>query len=357
MSKIKRRETEIFSLSFMDVVTCGFGAILLIFILTAGRRVDFSEKDLKDLQVKVKELEKAIVQEESALRRLGHPTSVPSIDLQAVMAENASDREKAVFQQASLQDLTKQTLQMQQTLEQVRTEVQKLPTEEDQPVPIPEVDRRQYLTGVKLDGDGAEYILFVVRASGSMLGESLDEAIARLGDPDFKKREAPKWQRVIKAVDWMVATLGPKTKFNVLLFNDEAKLLLPDQRDGWVERANKSEVREALDRLRLVVPQGSANMERAFTTVRYLPHLPDVIVLLTDGLPTTSDSAPNNGDADDNDRIRFFRHAQRQLPPRIPVSTILFPMTGDPGAPALFWELAGSTRGALVSPSASWPDT
>lgn len=354
---IKRRETEIFSLSFMDCICCGFGAILLIFILTAGLKVDFSEQDLRDLQKRVKELEKAIVQEESELKRLGHPTSVPSINLQAVIAENASDREKAVFQQASLQDLTKQTLEMQQTLEQVRTEIQMLPTEEDQPVPIPEVDRRQYLTGVKLDGDGAEYILFVVRASGSMLGESLDEAIARLGDPDFKKREAPKWQRVIKAMDWMVATLGPKTKFNVLLFNDEAKLLLPDQRDGWVERANKSEVREALDRLRLVVPQGSANMERAFTAVRYLPHLPDVIVLLTDGLPTTSDSAPNNGDADDNDRIRFFRHAQRQLPPRIPVSTILFPMTGDPGAPALFWELAGSTRGALVSPSASWPDT
>jgi hypothetical protein len=42
----------------------------------------------------------------------------------------------------------------------------------------------------------------------------------------------------------------------------------------------------------------------------------------------------------------------------VPVSTILFPLlTGDPGAPGLFWELANATKGALVSPSKSWPDT
>ena len=64
------------------------------------------------------------------------------------------------------------------------------------------------------------------------------------------------------------------------------------------------------------------------------------------------------GDVDEGHRIRFFEIATKQLPPRIPVSTILFPMlTGDPGAPGLYWELANATRGALVSPSKSWPDT
>ena len=55
--------------------------------------------------------------------------------------------------------------------------------------------------------------------------------------------------------------------------------------------------------------------------------------------------------------MQYLRHAVRQLPPRIPISTILFPLDGDPGTAALFWELATDTRGALVSPSASWPDT
>ena len=60
---------------------------------------------------------------------------------------------------------------------------------------------------------------------------------------------------------------------------------------------------------------------------------------------------------DDDTRVRFFHAARKQLPARIPVSTILFPLNGDPAAPALYWELANATRGALVSPSKSWPDT
>ena len=32
--KLKRRETEIFSLSFMDCICCGFGAIILLLVLT-----------------------------------------------------------------------------------------------------------------------------------------------------------------------------------------------------------------------------------------------------------------------------------------------------------------------------------
>ena len=32
--KLNRRETEVFSLSFMDCICCGFGAIILLLVLT-----------------------------------------------------------------------------------------------------------------------------------------------------------------------------------------------------------------------------------------------------------------------------------------------------------------------------------
>ncbi|HYC69987.1 MAG TPA: hypothetical protein VEB66_02195 [Opitutaceae bacterium] len=357
MIRKRRRETEIFSMSFMDCICCGFGAVLLIFILTTGRRVDFSQQDLKDLQERVRKLDIAVTQERSELDRLARATTVTEVDLKSLIEQNSSDKEKARVQQEQLKAMLQQSQQLHQTLAQLQTDIQKLPTEEEQPVPIPEVDRRQYLSGVKLDGEGAEYVLFIVRASGSMLGETLEDAVSRLEDPDFKKREAPKWQRVVKAIEWMIASLGPETKFHVLLFADETVPLLPSRGDDWIARKDKQAVREALEKLHQVVPQGSANLERAFTAVRYLPRLPDSIVLLTDGLPTTSDSQPNNGETDDDTRIRYFRYAQRQLPARIPVSTILFPMSGDPGTAALYWELASSTRGALVSPAKTWPDT
>lgn len=357
MLRKKRREAEIFSLSFMDCICCGFGAVLLIFILTTGRRVDFSQQDLKDLQERVRRLDIAVTKERSELERLARETTVSEVDLKSLLEQNAADKDKAKVQQEELKAMLQQTQQLRATLAQLQTDLEKLPTEEEQPVPIPEVDRRQYLSGFQLDGDGAEYVLFIVRASGSMLGETLEDAVSRLDDPDYQKREAPKWQRVIKSMEWLIASLGPETKFHVLLFNEETIPLLPSRGEDWIARSDRQAVREALEKLRQVVPQGSANLERAFTTVRYLPRLPDTIVLLTDGLPTTSDSQPNMGETDDDTRIRYFRYAQRQLPPRIPVSTILFPMSGDPGTAALYWELASSTRGALVSPSKSWPDT
>lgn len=357
MIRNKRRETEIFSLSFMDCICCGFGAVLLIFILTTGRRVDFSQEDLKDLQQRVRDLDVAVTKERSELDRLARATTVTEVDLKSLIEQNSADKDKARVQQDQLKSMLQQSRELRATLAQLQTDIQKLPTEEEQPVAIPEIDRRQYLSGFQLDGEGAEYVLFIVRASGSMLGETLEDAVSRLGDPDFRKREAPKWQRVIKSMEWLIASLGPDTKFHVLLFADETVPLLPGRGEEWIARKDKQAVREALDRLRQVVPQGSANLERAFTTVRYLPRLPDTIILLTDGLPTTSDSQPNNGETDDDTRIRYFRYAQRQLPARIPVSTILYPMSGDPGTAALYWELATSTRGALVSPSKTWPDT
>ncbi len=46
----KRREFEVFTLSFLDCICCGFGAIILLLVLTdVGRPVviERSEKDLK----------------------------------------------------------------------------------------------------------------------------------------------------------------------------------------------------------------------------------------------------------------------------------------------------------------------
>lgn len=341
-------------MSFMDCICCGFGAVLLIFILTTGRKVDFSQQNLEDLRSRVNQLAKQISVEESELKRMAVASPLTEAELASLLDRNSADKQKTKLVEDQSQLLLQQMSSLQDQLARLIEDKKQLPKEEEQPVPIPNEARHQYLTGVKLEGD---YVLFLVRVSGSMLGESLDDAIARLGDPDFKKREAPKWQRAIKSIHWMVATLAPETHFQILLFNEETIPLLPSRSEEWISRNDRQGVQEALVRLNQIVPQGSANLERAFSTVRYMTHLPDSIVLLTDGLPTTSDSAPNPGNADDEARIRYFRYAQRQLPPRIPVSTILFPMTGDPAAPALYWEMAGATKGALVSPASNWPDT
>lgn len=353
MLKAKRRETEIFSMSFMDCICCGFGAVLLLFILTTGQKADHSEETVEELKLRVAEMEREITREQEELAKMVRPATLTSEQLSALRQENRENRRKAEEREDELKQLLRQLAALKDEEAKLLADLKAVPEEEQQPVPIPDVDRRQYLTGVQMEGS---HILFIVRASGSMLGETIDEAVMRLEDPDFKKREAPKWQRVVRSLHWLVASLGQDANFQILLFNDEIVPLMPDRGEGWISRGDRTGVQQALAKLRQFVPKGSANLERAFNHVRYMPTLPDAIVLLTDGLPTASDSSGSNNSTDDETRMLFLRQAVRQLPPRIPVSTILFPTSGDPGAPALYWELAGFTNGALVSPSVDWPD-
>lgn len=357
MSKLaaKRREAEVFSISFLDCICCGFGAVLLVFLLTVASKSSVDKAVVDEVRERVQQAERDQKLTQQELDRLAQLLAAAQLELQDINSRNEQDQSKLSERKRELLLMLQQTSAMKEALDRLLAQKKELPTEEVSPVPIPEVDRRQYLTGVKLHG---EFIVFLLRTSGSMLGDTIDEATSFLDLPDEKKREAPKWKRTVHALQWLIASLDPETHFQVLLFADETKPLLPNRGDEWFTLKNREAISEMLKQLDEIVPQGSANLEKAFTTVRFLPSLPDSIVLLTDGLPTSSDSIPMEGPVGEEQRIRFFEIATKQLPPRIPVSTVLFPLlTGDPAAPGLYWELANATRGALVSPSKSWPDT
>lgn len=351
----KRRETEVFSLSFLDCICCGFGAVLLVFLLTVSQKQLVDKSVVDDVQRRVEKTKTEVNLSTEDLARLGRSVAALRLELEDLQKRSQAEQLKLSERKREMMLMLQQSGNLKDAIDQLLGEKKNIPTEDVAPVPIPEVDRRQYLTGVKLNG---EFVVFLVRVSGSMLGETIDDAVTRLAESDEKKRAAPKWQRVVQSLEWLIATLDPETKFQILLFNDETASILPNQEDKWFSLQDKPTLAQIIKKLHEIVPQGGANLERAFTKIRFLPRLPDSIVLLTDGLPTKSDSLPVEGDVDEGYRIRFFEIATKQLPPRIPVSTILFPLlSGDPGAPGLYWELANATRGALVSPSKSWPDT
>ena len=352
----KRRELEVFSLSFLDCICCGFGAVLLIFLLTIAKKTDVDKADVDAARDKLRRVESQMTLNQQELDRLARILAAAQLELQSINSKNTEDQVKMSDRRRELLLMLQQTGALKDALHALLGEKKALPTEETAPpIPIPNVDRRQYLTGVKLQG---EFVVFLVRASGSMLDDTIDAAAARLDDSDEKKREAPKWRRTVAALEWMLASLDPQTHFQILFFNEETTPIIPTRGEEWFSTKDRKTMTDVVTRLNSVVPKGGANLERAFTAIRFLPRLPDSIVLLTDGLPTRSDSLPMEGDIDEGHRIRFFEIATKQLPPRIPVSTILVPtLVGDPGAPGLYWELANATRGALVSPSKSWPDT
>ena len=71
---IKRRQIEVFSLSFLDCLCCGFGAILLLFILSigsgkAGIQNPVSKEQLKNMRQQLTQLEADILQKTELLER------------------------------------------------------------------------------------------------------------------------------------------------------------------------------------------------------------------------------------------------------------------------------------------------
>lgn len=175
----RKREFELFSLSFLDCICCGFGAIILLFVLSRagepmvieGVREDLSGL-LRDLQEQKFELRGEVTvlnrelpgkkqqrsEEKSRLARLQG-------DLSEIKGEFAASQDMAQVQNVIENQLAeaRQTLtaEMRRLLAQQRT-----PPPEDAPI-----------AGIPVD---SEYVIFVIDTSGSMVQRAWPQMMRNL---------------------------------------------------------------------------------------------------------------------------------------------------------------------------------
>jgi beta-lactamase regulating signal transducer with metallopeptidase domain len=220
-------------------------------------------------------------------------------------------------------------------------------------------------TAVAIPHPADEYVLFLVNGSETML-TSIDGSLqipdATAVDyrergrtfvpqshtsPEALKRAAPKWQHAAQVLEQLLSALPAETNFHVALYADDRLEAIGGRSDS----ADQHAVAMTISRLRAANPQGAANLESTFRHVAERLK-PQRIVLVTDGLPTTSETTPLTGEITEAQRIRAFQLATTRLPPRVPVQTVLLPSSaGDPGAAGLYWELANATHGGLSMPA------
>ena len=62
MMKKRRRDIQIFSLSFLDCICCGFGAVILLFVLSKFAEPLIIEEVKVDLEAKIIRLEEELVE-------------------------------------------------------------------------------------------------------------------------------------------------------------------------------------------------------------------------------------------------------------------------------------------------------
>jgi hypothetical protein len=360
----RRRKLEVFGLSFLDCICCGFGATVLIYmILNSGHR-ERAQVRLDPLQAETDRLEQQVLEGQANLVELRN--TLEAVREDAVTTRGLSTRLIDVVKQSQdeLATFERETIAQREHVNKLQADLRSLeegnkrlsggaPSKE---VPGDKVrgfvgdGDRQYLTGFKV---GGKRILFLVDASASMLADTIVNAVRRRLLPDADRMRADKWRRAVRAVDWLTTQIPRDSTYQIYVFDTEARALSPGTEGRWLEARDRKTMDAAIARLRSTAPQGGTSLEKAFATAAALR--PDNIILLTDGLPTQGVVPPQKRTVSGKERVKLFDRAVQALPPGVPVNTLLFPMEGDPVAAPAYWKLAMATEGSFLAPSRDWP--
>jgi hypothetical protein len=351
-------------MSFLDAITAGFGAVVLLFMLVSRNAVLDSRTVVEDMTADAQRWELKVLAGQKNLVQLQE-------DLQRQLQEWTALREmrqnlvgEIQQTQEQLATLTADSAARREAIERLRSELATLDQQSkdlaNQPKPedraalrgVTGEGNRQYLTGLRM---GGKRIVILVDTSTSMLDRTLVNIIRRRNMTPEQQRQAPKWQQVVNTVDWLTAQIQPGTQVQMFGFDSEARSLIPGSDGKWVTVNGSAELDAAVAGLRGSYPKGPTSLHAAFGALRSMQPPPDNVYLLVDGLPTMGEIATQRPGVTARERLDHFNRAVRQLPNDIPVNVILFAMEGDPQAAPAFWVLALRTGGSMLAPSEDWP--
>ena len=362
---MKRRQINVFSLSFLDCICCGLGAIILLFVIVNSKSaVERNEittdlrAEVDRLEIEVKNARKNLVQIQGAIKKTESEFSRKDQllkEIRSLIEQKRRDLAKSENQTLAKKEHVNQLKADLKSLEQYvkRLEAGSKVAEEDYGSSIrafPGVGDRQYLTDLKMGGDR---IFILVDASASMLDTTIVGAIRRRNLGDSQKLRSLKWKHAVSTVDWLTANMTAKSQFQLYVFNETAKPVIEGTEGQWL---SVKQLNKAVANLRKVIPGQGTSLYNAVTALKQMRPGPDNIFLLTDSLPTVGEKRPMIGKkVSGQKRVKLFNDAIARLPRGVPVNVILFPMEGDPLAASAYWRLATLTRGSFFSPSRDWP--
>lgn len=357
---VKRREFSIFTLSFLDIMSCGFGAVVLLFMISKHASQQPVEIATYDYGAEVSALHSEIAQAHTSIAGLRAQLAARGGELASAAQVAQAARDALATAQSKH---TPPSGGGARELDALKVAVLKLETDKRMLLAQPfEKSRyvrsivgegnREYLTGVQL---GGQRILILLDTSASMLDSRLVNVLrTRNMDADAQRR-SPKWQQALATVDWIAAHFPEQASFQIVGFDTQLHFALPGTEQQWLPVKDSARLDAAVEAIKQRLPSGGNSLERAFSLLEQMSPPPDNVYLITDGLPTQGLAAPAASTVSGPQRSRLFEAAIKRLPRGIPINTILLPLEGDPVAASAYWQLARVTRGAFLSPSDDWP--
>jgi hypothetical protein len=349
----KKRRNIAFSLSFLDIMACGFGAVTLLFLILRHNANEIPIPDER-LSSEISLLQQDIQQaEQDQVKALN---SLEDIELRLVKTQGLSKRviTEIAEKEKSIQEDPNNIDILRRKVKQLEEETAQIEDIEfgDKVREFVGDGNRQYLTGLTL---GGERVLILIDGSASMLADTVVNALRRRNMDDVQKQKSAKWQWSLRTLEWLLAQLPPSSRFQVYVFNNQAQAILAGTEGEWLDASDSLALERVMESTDAFVPSEGTSLSKAIDVIAEFDSKPDNLFILTDGLPTMGNTPPKKYMVTGSQRRQHFETAIAKLPKGIPVNTILFPMEGDPEAAALFWQLALDTKGAFIAPSRDWP--
>ena len=174
--KLRRRDTEVFSLSFLDVICCGFGAIILLLVLSEFGQPVQIEKSREDLEQQLKRLQEELfvirgdsTRLERELQGRVDKLTRERLNLARAAGEMSSIRGQfsASKQEAAVSNIVETELLA--AYDEMKAEQQRLLKASRQRRQI----KSDAVGGIPVDSD---YVIFLIDTSGSMQGNHWETA-------------------------------------------------------------------------------------------------------------------------------------------------------------------------------------
>ena len=158
MSRQSRRsELEVFGFSFLDVICCGFGAIVLLLLISkVGGTNEKSRDESETLQAKLFELNDTIKATELSMENANSMIESLRKEAQSLAAQQSKTQQTLEVAENTASTLTSVADRVQTALSQVSEEALQLNRDQE---------RDAAVGGIPVD---SEYIIFIIDTSGSM---------------------------------------------------------------------------------------------------------------------------------------------------------------------------------------------
>ena len=319
-----RREVAEFSVSFLDVICCGFGAVILLLMVTRilepqlleASQVDLSEQvaareaALFEIRGQVKELRRQMVEESNDLEAELTQLAALQAELEAVLGRFDTLSE-------SQQEISQENLQLAAARQSLTDEMERLLG----------LDFRRdsgLVGGITVD---SEYIIFIIDTSGSM--------------------QSAAWNQAVRKVSETLA-IYPQVK-GIQVMNDMGDYMFPRFRGQWIDDSQQRR-NEIISRLRTWAPFSNSSPVEGIRAAIQTFYDPDKrISLYVFGDDYTGDSIESVVEA--VDRLNTADDSGRRL---VRIHAVGFPVYIDrPNArvyrfAALMRELAYRNDGTFV---------